>query len=117
MKTRSTRRTHLRVALLVMASLVLLACGTSKHVPAAAPKVSGSWPHPNDNIGNTREAPGSTISSANVSPLRQASTFTLSGAAASGVSGFGSLAGAPIVESGVVYIQDLDLLVGCAAVP
>jgi outer membrane protein assembly factor BamB len=44
----------------------------------------------------------------NVSRLRQASTFTLSGAAASGMSGFGSLAGAPIVESGVVYIQDLD---------
>jgi alcohol dehydrogenase (cytochrome c) len=70
--------------------------------------VSGSWPYPNADLANTRAAPGSTISSKNVARLQQAWTFTLGGAAASGVSAYGSLAAAPVVENGVVYIQDLD---------
>jgi glucose dehydrogenase len=92
-------------ALLVAVSLVMAACGASK--PAAAPSASGSWPYPNGEIANTRDAPESTISSANVSKLAQAWTFNLTGAAAAGVAGYGSLAAAPIVLNGVVYLQDL----------
>ena len=43
-----------------------------------------------------------------MSQLRQAWTFKLTGDAAAGVSGFGALAAGPIVENGVVFIQDLD---------
>jgi alcohol dehydrogenase (cytochrome c) len=103
MKALCTRPTHLGIALLVMAGLVVSACGSSKHVPAA-----GSWPDPNADLANTRDAPDSAISSANVSTLRRAWAFTLRGAGASGVSGYGSLAAAPIVQNGVVYLQDLD---------
>ena len=40
--------------------------------------------------------------------LRQAWTFKITGPAAAGVAGTGSLAANPIVENGLVYIQDLD---------
>ena len=46
---------------------------------------------------NTRDAAGSRISSANVASLREAWTFKLTGTAAAGVSGAGSLAAAPVV--------------------
>jgi outer membrane protein assembly factor BamB len=91
---------------LVVALGLLVATGTSS--PAAAPVLSGSWPYPNADLANTRVAPGSTISSKNVARLRQAWAFSLTGSAASGVSVYGSLAAAPVVENGVVYIQDLD---------
>ena len=68
---------------------------------------SGSWPYPNADLANTRVAEGSTISSSNVASLEQAWTFAIKGPAARGVSAFGSLAGSPIVERGVVYLQDL----------
>ena len=48
------------------------------------------------------------ISAANVSRLKQAWTFRLTGTAARGVGGSGSLAANPIVHGGVVYLQDLD---------
>jgi alcohol dehydrogenase (cytochrome c) len=48
------------------------------------------------------------ISKANVSGLRRIWTFKLRGVAAAGVSGSGSLAANPIVQRGVVYLQDLD---------
>ena len=47
---------------------------------------SGQWPYPNGDLANTREAPGSVISSANVSQLREAWAFKLTGKAAAGVS-------------------------------
>jgi outer membrane protein assembly factor BamB len=75
---------------------------------AAAPTPSGSWPFPNGNLANTRVAEGSTISSANVKSLAQVWSFKITGKAARGVSSFGSLAGTPIVQGGVVYLQDLD---------
>jgi outer membrane protein assembly factor BamB len=59
-------------------------------------------------MANTREAAGSTITSANVSRLREAWTFKLAGTAAAGVSKTGAFAAAPVVVNGVVYIQDLD---------
>ena len=48
------------------------------------------------------------ISSANVSQLREAWAFKLTGKAAAGVSGIGSLTAAPVVTGGVVYLQDQD---------
>lgn len=84
-------------------------CGTTGN-PAAVSTAppSGSWSYPGGDIANTRDAAGSTISSANVKSLRQAWTFKITGPAAAGVAGTGSLAANPIVENGLVYIQDLD---------
>ena len=53
-------------------------------------------------------APGSAISSANVSRLREAWAFKLAGQAAAGVPYAGSLTAAPVVQDGVVYLQDQD---------
>ena len=72
---------------------------------AAAP--SGSWPDPNGDLANTRDA-DSAISAANVARLRQAWTFKLTGAAAADVQSSGSLAAAPVVTGGTAYLQDLD---------
>jgi outer membrane protein assembly factor BamB len=66
---------------------------------------TGSWPYPNADIANTRDAPDSAISSANVSGLREAWTFRVAGKAESAV---GSLTAAPVVAAGVVYLQDED---------
>jgi alcohol dehydrogenase (cytochrome c) len=71
--------------------------------PSAAPP-SGSWPYPNADAENTRQAPGSLISSANVSQLQQAWTFRITSQSDGGV---GALAMSPVVVNGVVYIQDL----------
>jgi outer membrane protein assembly factor BamB len=65
----------------------------------------GSWPYPNADIANTRNAPDSTISSANVSGLREAWTFKLAGKSETAV---GSLTAPPVVADGVVYLQDQD---------
>jgi alcohol dehydrogenase (cytochrome c) len=126
----SSGRTILLVmAVLGAASLLIAACGGSTtagssataaacHVsnmatapnPAAskADPASRSWPYANADLANTRDAPGSTISSANVSKLAQAWTFKLTGRAAKGVYPYGALTAAPIVRDGVVYLQDLD---------
>jgi outer membrane protein assembly factor BamB len=68
---------------------------------------SASWPYPNADIANTRDASDSAISAANVSELKPVWTFKLTGGAAESASGYGSLAATPIVENGVVYMQDL----------
>jgi len=113
---------RVRVALAMAAALVLAACGgSSANKPtgalaacgsgakaATSPATSGSWPYPNGDLANTRIAAGSTISSANVSRLAQAWTFKLTGKAAAGVRPYGSLAANPVVQNGVVYLQDLD---------
>jgi alcohol dehydrogenase (cytochrome c) len=75
---------------------------------ASSPGASGSWPYPNANLANTRDASGSTISATNVSRLKHAWTFKLSGKAAVGVTAYGSLAANPVVQGGLVYLQDLD---------
>lgn len=68
---------------------------------------TGSWPYPNGTMANTRDVPGSTITSGNVSTLRERWTFKLTGEAAADISETGSLASNPIVRDGVVYLQDL----------
>jgi outer membrane protein assembly factor BamB len=97
--------------------LTAAACATAPSKPATStsavpPAASGTWPYPNGDLANTRNAPGSTISSANASKLAQAWTFNLPNAPTCaqlcGVQGYGFLAANPIVSDGVVYIQDLS---------
>jgi alcohol dehydrogenase (cytochrome c) len=110
------------VTLLIAAAGVLVAgCGgngtaaassgcttVATRVTAPPAAGSGSWRYPNANLANTRDDSGSTISSANVSRLAPAWSFKLTGKAAAGVRPYGSLTASPIVQNGVVYIQDLD---------
>ena len=101
-----------------LGALSLLAAGCSSGQPSVPPSTTttfagattpaGSWPYPNGDLANTRDAVGSAISLANVSQLREAWTFKLSGTAANGVEDAGSFAANPVVVNGVVYIQDLD---------
>ncbi len=115
----SSRTGRTRVALSLLAlpvALLAAACGsantpTATHAQSATttnPKAtppSGSWPYPNADVANTRQAPGSVISSANVSQLQQAWTFRITSKPDGGV---GALAMSPVVVNGVVYIQDLQ---------
>jgi alcohol dehydrogenase (cytochrome c) len=113
--SRHTGRTRIGLSLLaVLVAFLAAACGSSK--PSATqsqsatttkPKTaspSGSWPYPNADLANTRQAPGSVISSANVSKLREAWTFKVT----SKPDGVGALAMSPVVVDGVVYIQDMQ---------
>jgi outer membrane protein assembly factor BamB len=103
-----TARARLGVTVIVAVGVLVAACSTASTVtnPRAA-RPAGSWPYPNGDLVNTRDATDSTISSANVSRLQQAWAFHLPASAEEGVYGFGSLAAAPIVANGVAYLQDL----------
>jgi alcohol dehydrogenase (cytochrome c) len=111
----------LSAAVLVTAGLLVAACGgngttaassgcqtVTRNVAALTAGGSGSWPYANADLANTRDVTRSRISSANVSHLAPAWTFKLTGKAASGVRPYGSLTANPIVQNGVVYVQDLD---------
>jgi outer membrane protein assembly factor BamB len=100
--------------LLAVAAFALLAAGCSSGQPAPATSLlpgaatpSGSWPYPNGDLANTRDAAGSVISTGNVSQLREAWTFQLTGQAAASLEYAGSLAANPVVVNGTVYMQDL----------
>ena len=119
MRTKLAGRAHPGARLLApAASLVSMtvlaaACSSSSPAPVStafpgAATATGSWPYPDGDLSNTRDAPGSTISAANVSGLREAWAFKLTGAAAAGISGVGSLTAPPVVQGGVVYLQDED---------
>jgi alcohol dehydrogenase (cytochrome c) len=121
MRTTVTGRARLAVGLLMAAALLAAGCSSGKPATAnsaasstpaftpapggAAP--SGSWPYPNGDLDNTRDAVGSTISAANVSQLQEAWTFPLTGQHTA-VAGVGSLTMSPVVVNGVVYIQDMQ---------
>jgi len=122
MRARSSRR-GARVAPLGACALLIAACGGGGHrtvavgdgcttdranATASSPSASGSWPYPNADLANTRDAPGSAISATNVSKLEPAWTFKLNGQAAAGEGAYGSLAANPVVQGGIVYVQDLD---------
>ena len=100
----------------LLASVTMLVAAGAGGSSATAPTTtfpgatapSGQWPYPNGDLANTRVAPGSVISAANVSQLREAWSFELTGKAAAGVSYSGSLTAAPVVCDGIVYIQDQD---------
>ncbi|HEV2377449.1 MAG TPA: PQQ-binding-like beta-propeller repeat protein [Streptosporangiaceae bacterium] len=112
MGTGKPARAHARVAVFVTVGVLAAACSSSstgttvRNPRSAAP--AGSWLYPNGDLANTRDAVGSMISSANVSRLQQAWTFTLPAAAVAAAPGYGSLSAVPIVANGVVYLQDLD---------
>jgi outer membrane protein assembly factor BamB len=121
MKTGPNGRITLSAALLVAVALLVAACGgngtaaassgcktVTANVAASTAAGSGSSSYADVDLANTRDATGSTISSANVSRLAQAWTFKLTGSAAVGVRPYGSLTASPIVQNGVVYLQDLD---------
>jgi alcohol dehydrogenase (cytochrome c) len=104
------------VAVAVITGLGLAAlagCSSGQPAPtttafAGAATPAGSWPYPNGDLANTRDAAGSVITAANVAKLTEAWSFKLAGTAATGVSTTGSLAAAPVVAGGTVYLQDLD---------
>jgi alcohol dehydrogenase (cytochrome c) len=117
---RLIRYTGASAVLLVGAGLLVTSCGGSGNAgagtacktvttnAAASPAAgSGSWAYSNADLANTRDATGSTISSANVSRLAQAWTFKLT-AKAPAKNPYGLLTANPIVQRGVVYVQDLD---------
>jgi alcohol dehydrogenase (cytochrome c) len=118
MMPRMTRRTApacLGLSLAVAVSVLAAGC-SSASTPAGstvtqsnAPAASGSWPYPNGDLANTRNAPDSVISAANVSSLREAWAFKLTGLALpTGISEVGALTAPPVVQDGVVYLQDQD---------
>jgi alcohol dehydrogenase (cytochrome c) len=113
MGAKRTARAYLAATLLIVVGLLAAACsststpaGTTVINPNAA-KPGGSWPYPNGDLANTRDAAGSTISSANVASLQQAWTFKLPASLVTSGPGFGSITATPIVTNGVVYLQDL----------
>ena len=106
-------RLFLPAALLASATMLAAAGAGGSTAPVTtrflgATPPSGQWPYPNGDLANTRVAPGSLISSANVSQLREAWVFKLTGKAAADPPGAGSLTAAPVVTGGVVYLQDED---------
>ncbi len=112
MRALLTRRMGWGACLLAVGGLTV-ACSSAPAPPAStvfrgATAPAGAWPYPNGDLANTRDAAGSTITAANVSQLKEAWSFKLTGQAAAGVSDTGSFAAAPVVVNGVVYIQDLD---------
>ncbi len=123
MRTSLKRRATLSMVLLVAVGLLdaacggsttTVGCGLSKSATAAnaaastTSAASASWPYSNADLANTRDAPRSKISSENVSRLKRAWTFRLTGRAAAGSPPYGSLTATPVVQNGVVYFQDLD---------
>src|SRR5215472_4928364 len=113
MGAKITARAYLAATLPIAVSVPLASCssastptGTTVRNPKAA-EPSGSWPYPNGDLANTRDAAGSTISSTNIASLQQAWTFKLPAAEVPSGPSFGSLTATPIVTDGVVYLQDL----------
>jgi alcohol dehydrogenase (cytochrome c) len=88
--------------------------GTILMVPMIMPVVASAaappaaWPYSNGDLSNTRVAVGSTISVSNVTHLKKLWSFTLTGKATNSVGGYGTLAANPIVQNGVVFMQDLS---------
>src|SRR5262252_5644574 len=101
MQTNLTGRHVSMVAVVVTASLVAAACSstpvTVTNPAAPKPLASGSWPYSNGSLADTRDAAGSMITSANVSGLKQAWTFHITGTAAAGIAPYGALSANPIV--------------------
>ncbi|HTT58429.1 MAG TPA: PQQ-binding-like beta-propeller repeat protein [Acidimicrobiales bacterium] len=86
---------------------VLLVSVTVTVSPSSSASAPASWAYPNGDLANTRNATTSSINLANVEHLKEAWTFQLRGKATASVGGYGTLAANPIVQDGVVYMQDL----------
>src|SRR5215467_11853162 len=110
---RMTARAYLGATALLAVGVAVAACtSSSADAPTTATnpraaRPAGSWPYPNGDAENTRDAPDSTISSANIKSLQQAWTFKLPAAEVPSGPSFGSMAATPIVTNGVAYMQDL----------
>jgi alcohol dehydrogenase (cytochrome c) len=100
MKTTFVKRCVM-LGTLLGASVLLPATSGGAGTPA-------SWAYSNGDLANTRDAVTSTITLANVGKLKKLWSFTLTGKAAKNVGGYGTLAANPIVQNGVVYMQDLS---------
>lgn len=95
---------HSPLTLILLLPMLLLAACTSTTTPCRpSGTATCTWAQANYDYANTRDAADSTISSQNVNKLGVAWTF-----AVSGVSIYGGLATSPIVQSGTVYLQDLQ---------
>ena len=113
MGAKRTARAYVAATLLIAVSVLAAGCssastptGTTVRNQKAA-KPAGSWPYPNGDLANTRDAAGSVISSADVASLQQAWTFKLPASLVTSGPGFGSITATPVVTNGVVYLQDL----------
>jgi len=111
MRTQSSWQTGAAAAAAAAAVLLATACTSSQPNPTTstfngAGTPSGTWAYPNGNLANTRVA-DTAITAANVSSLREAWSFHLTGTAAAGVNGAGSFAATPGVVDGIVCVQDL----------
>lgn len=100
---RATVSGSLFVLLLLLPLLAMAACGSAATPCHPSGATTGTWPRANDDYANTRDATASLLSSHNVNQLCVAWTFQVSGIAASG-----AMATSPIVQSGIVYLQDLQ---------
>src|ERR1700722_12862792 len=100
MKKSTVWRSAVVGSLIASSALMTLSSGAANSEP--------SWPSPNGNLSNTRDAVTSTITAANVSSLKKLWSFYLTGNATKSVGGYGTLAANPIVQNGVVYMQDLS---------
>jgi outer membrane protein assembly factor BamB len=89
------------LAVASIASVSLASCSGAAPAPTTP-----SWTYPNGTITNTRVAQ-SSIDLANISTLTKRWSFDLSGTATANVGGYGTLAANPVVQAGVIYIQDL----------
>ncbi|HEY5265500.1 MAG TPA: PQQ-binding-like beta-propeller repeat protein [Acidimicrobiales bacterium] len=107
MKSNLVPRWTLVVRVVTAFALCTIALGVNEAVATNVPSSTGSWPYSNADLANNRNATSSTITTANVSTLKKAWSFTLTGKATKNVGGYGTLAATPIVVNGVVYIQDL----------
>ncbi len=87
--------------------MALGAVALSTNVVPASASNGTSWPYPNGNLANTRDAAGSSITAGNVATLQKVWSFKLTGKATKNVGGYGTLAAAPVVVNGTVYMQDL----------
>ena len=107
-------KAYLAVTLSVAAGVLAAGCSSAGTqtgntvTNAKAPAPAGSWPYPNGDIANTRNAPDSVISAANVSSLQEAWAFKLPAPTGTGLSAVGALTAPPVVQDGVVYLQDED---------
>ena len=107
-KTSPTGRVKIGLVPLVVCSFLLSAADISTSAATSNSSASsGTWRYPNADIANSRDAANSAISLSNVAELKPAWTFKLTGKAASSVTGYGSLTATPVVQNGVVYLQDL----------
>ncbi len=103
-RTCLTGRVHRTATLLVAVGIAGVIVVSGVPAASATTTASGSWPHANGDLANSRDAQGSTISTQNVDTLKEAWAFRLKGWTSHKL---GYFSAAPIIQNGVVYLQDL----------